>query len=243
MITLFSGFALHTTPEEDDRQESTISPLRKGNLLDASRPGSSSRAPFTVRVSLCHASPMKLRPAVDMVETAPASGETTVSIVSSLFRGQAKKVKNFLAFRLKSVDDAEDATQEVFLKLWRHEKAGHLREEATAYMFSAAYSMATDVERHRARHDHEPLGELDTELVAEERPAIEDQRHWRDALAHLVSELKRLPESHRKAFVLHHFKGLTYEQIAKKLGVSCRTIERHMVEAHKELEVRMKDYL
>lgn len=186
---------------------------------------------------------MKLRPAIDIVESPPADGAVSGSIVGTLFKGQAKKVRNFLTFRLKSADDAEDATQDVFLKLWRHEQSGSLREEATAYMFSAAYSVATDLERHRVRHGHEPLGDLDTDQVAAERPAIDDERHWRDAFAHLVSELRRLPESHRKAFVLHHFKGLTYEQIAKKLGVSCRTIERHMVEAHKELEVRMKDYL
>ena len=186
---------------------------------------------------------MKLRHAIDIVEDPPAAGESSMSIVGSLFKGQAKKVRHFLTFRLRSADDAEDATQDVFLKLWRHEKTGTLREEATAYMFSAAYSVATDLERHRARHDHEPLGDLDTDQVAEERPAIEEQRHWRDALAHLVSTLKELPEGHRKAFVLHHFKGLNYNQVAKKLGVSCRTIERHMVEAHKELEIRMKDYL
>jgi RNA polymerase sigma-70 factor (ECF subfamily) len=169
---------------------------------------------------------------------APSAGPS--SIVGGLFKSQAKKVRNFLAFRLKSSDDADDAAQDVFLKLWRYERSGNLREEATAYMFSAAYSVATDLERHRFRHQHEVLDDLD---VAEGRPALEEERHWRDALAHLVSELKVLPEAHRKAFVLHHFKGLSYAQIAKKMGVSTRTVERHMIQAHKELESRMRDFL
>jgi len=172
---------------------------------------------------------------------APAS--TAPSIVAKLFKSQARKVRNFLTFRLKSADDADDAAQDVFLKLWRHEKSGNLREEATSYMYSAAYSTATDLERHRARHAHSILDACDSETLAADSPALDDQRHWRDALAHLVSELKQLPESHRKAFVLHHFKGLNYGQIAKKLGVSTRTVERHMVQAHEELEHRMKDFL
>src|SRR5258708_22050758 len=149
-----------------------------------------------------------------------ASSSTAPSIVGKLFKSHARRLRNFLTFRLKSADDADDAAQEVFLKLWRHEKSGNLREEATSYMFSAAYSTATDLERHRRLHEHDSLDAYDSEAVAEERPALEDQRHWRDALAHLVSELKQLPEAQRKAFVLHHFKGLNYAQIAKKMGVS-----------------------
>jgi len=191
---------------------------------------------------------MKLPQAIDVIDSLQSPGDgappaASPTIVGGLFKAQAKKVRNFLTFRLKSADDADDAAQDVFLKLWRHEKSGHLREEATAYMFSAAYSAATDLERHRVRHQHEVLDDLDSERVAEDQPALEEQRHWRDALAHLVSELKLIPDAHRKAFVLHHFKGLSYTQIAKKMGVSTRTVERHMVQAHRELEIHMKDFL
>ena len=172
-----------------------------------------------------------------------APAEAPRSIVGGLFRSQVRKVRNFLTFRLKSADDAEDAAQEVFLKLWRHERQGTLREEATAYMFSAAYSVATDVERHRMRHEHERLDESDADSIAQERPALEDERHWRDAVLRLVSELKQLPDLQRRMFVLHHFKGLNYAQIAKRVGVATRTVERHMVQAHATLEARMKDYL
>src|SRR5437588_11663190 len=122
---------------------------------------------------------MKLPQAIDLADPMqPAANETpaaaSASIVSGLFKSQAKKVRNFLTFRLKSSDDADDATQDVFLKLWRHEKSGNLREEATAYMFSAAYSVATDLERHRSRHAHEVLDDVESEGVRDESPAIED---------------------------------------------------------------------
>ena len=165
------------------------------------------------------------------------------SIVGSLFRSQVKKVRSFLSFRLRSVDDANDAAQDVFLKLWRREKAGELREEATAYMISAANSVATDLERHRQRHPQETAEELDPDNIPGPEVGLEDQRHWRDALVHLVSLLKALPEVQRKAFVLHHFKGLGYAQIAAKLRLSQRTVERHMMQAHTQLEAGMKEFL
>lgn len=191
---------------------------------------------------------MKLPQAIEMIDAMPEPASemhtaSSGSIVTGLFRSQAKKVRNLLNFRLKSAADADDATQDVFLKLWQYEKNGKLREEAIAYMFSAAYSVATDVERHRAVRQHESLDEVDSEPVAENQPALDEQRHWRDAMARLVSELKQLPEAHRRAFVLHHFKSLNYAQIAKRMGVTTRTIERHMVQAHTELEIRMRDFL
>src|ERR1700687_1023801 len=146
------------------------------------RPCPSWRGLF-LRDSLCHANdiartvwgPMKL--AIEQIDKLERSAEkapsaSSPSIVGSLFKSQARKVPNFLTFRLKSADDADDAAQEVFLKLWRYERSGNLREEATAYMFSAAYSVATDLERHRIRHQHEVLDDLDSERVAEGGPAL-----------------------------------------------------------------------
>lgn len=163
-------------------------------------------------------------------------------IVSRLFKQQAKKVRHFLAFRLRSAEDAEDAAQEVFLRLWRHEQGGTLRDEATSYMFSAAYSIATDTERSR-KHDHEHFWEDEVESIPMGQPSVEDECHWRGAVARLVCELEELSMMQRRVFVLHHFRDLTYVQIAKRLGVSVRTVERNLILAHRELKKHIKDYL
>lgn len=164
-------------------------------------------------------------------------------IVVSLFRRHASRVRHSLSFRLRNEADAEDAAQEVFLKLWRQERQGNLREGATAYLNSAAASMATDIERWRAFHVTDRMEDVDVAEVHARGPDMEQQQHWRDAMARFVQAVEGLPKLARDAFVLYHVKGMTYVQIAAQLQVSVRTIERHIMQAAFTLERKLKDYL
>ena len=165
------------------------------------------------------------------------------SIVVGLFKTHARRVQSFLSFRLRDSAEGEDATQDVFLKLWRQERQGTLRDEATNYMYSATQSAIIDVERHRAYVEHDRVPGIDVDGVAEPQPAAEDVLHWRKALVQFVDSVKALPETTRRVFVLYHFKGLGYDEIARELGVSRRTVERHIAAGLAQCRERLKDYL
>jgi RNA polymerase sigma factor (sigma-70 family) len=165
------------------------------------------------------------------------------SIVVGLFKAHAKRVQKFLAFRLRDAADAQDATQDVFLKLWRQESQGTLRDEATNYMYSATHSAAIDTERHRAYVSRDRISDVDVDDVAQPKPAAEEVLHWRKAMARLVDSVKALPETSKKVFVLFHFKGMSYDEIAAELGCSRRTVERHVAAGLAFCKERMKDYL
>ena len=165
------------------------------------------------------------------------------AIVLDLFRSHANKVRRYLSWRLKNPEDAKDAAQEVFLRLWRQEREGSLREGAVGYMHAAASSVATDVERWRTLHRPEYLGDFEVEQVAAPASNPDDLQHWRDAMSTFVNGVKALPDMHRDLFVLHHVKGLTYPEIARELGISLRSAERYMSQALDELHETMKDYL
>jgi RNA polymerase sigma factor (sigma-70 family) len=168
---------------------------------------------------------------------------TGPGIVVDLFRKHATRVRRSLAFRLRNPDDAQDAAQEVFLKLWRQEREGRLRDEAVAYLNSAASSMATDFERWRTFHVTDRVENVELEEVPVTAASLEDRQHWRDAMTVLVEGVERLPELTRNVFLLHKVKGLTYPEVARQLGVSSRTVERHIVHALDSLEHRLRDYL
>jgi RNA polymerase sigma-70 factor (ECF subfamily) len=168
--------------------------------------------------------------------------EREPSIVVDLFKAHARRVQNFLAFRLRDPVEAQDVAQDVFLKLWRHESEGRLRDEATNYMYSATQSAAIDSDRHR-----EFLGrdrsDADVEAVPTTSPSAEDVLHWRRGMAVFVDSVKSLPEATKKVFVLFHFKGLSYDEIAADLGCSRRTVERHVAAGLAHCREQMKDYL
>ena len=176
-------------------------------------------------------------------DQAAARGLNRSSIVLDLFRKHATRVRKGLSFRLRNEDDAQDATQEVFLKLWRQEREGNLRDDANAYLNSAAASMATDFERRRAFHITDRRAEVELEEVPSASPSLEERQSWRDAMALFVESVESLPEVARNVFLLHHMKGLTYPAIAKQLGISVRTAERQMAHAVVTLQRRLREYL
>ena len=178
------------------------------------------------------------------IELPPSdAAEGGESIIGGLFRSQANRMRRYLTFRLQNAEDAQDATQEVFLKLWRYERAKQLRKEATAYMYSASHTVAIDEERRRNVHERDRIAEYDLDQVATGDLGIEERLHWREAAAHLVNELERLPALTRDVFKLHHFEGLDYSEIAVRLGVSLRTVERHIAAGTKDLRVAMREFL
>ncbi len=165
------------------------------------------------------------------------------TIVGDLFSSHAKRVRRFLSFRLRNDADAQDATQDIFLRLWKHEQKGTLRDEATNYMFSATHSVAIDVERHRTFVGQELDPETDPDTVLKAQPDQEEITHWRNAMAAFVDSVKALPPKTREVFVLYHFRNMGYDEVAAQLGVSRRTVERHLVQALAQCRKDMERFL
>lgn len=67
----------------------------------------------------------------------------------------------------------------------------------------------------------------------------------------IISELEekireaidRLPMERKKVFIMSRYEGLTYNQIAQKLGISVKTVENQMGKALRTLREELSDYL
>lgn len=177
-------------------------------------------------------------------DTSPA--ESPITVVR-LFKAQSRRLTGFLAKKLRNDSDAQDASQEVFLRLWKQEQTGKLRDDATAYMYSAARSVAIDCERRRQSHGADQNVELDESQFAElPDPQVapsDDLQHWRQGIDALVSSLEELPAKTQQIFILYHFESLTYPDIALRLGISERSVERHMARAFAHCRKAVEDYL
>jgi RNA polymerase sigma factor (sigma-70 family) len=178
---------------------------------------------------------------LDLLDPSPPEGP---GIVVGLFQRQATKVRRYLSYRLHSDEDGKDAAQETFLKLLRREREGGLREDPNgSYLFSAAYSVAIDAERERTVRDRHLLAGVDETSFASEEASPEDKLHWRNAMAHFVSCVESLDDGPRQVFVMRYFKAMTYPEIASKMGMTTRTIERYAAKALRRLTADMKEYL
>ncbi len=165
------------------------------------------------------------------------------SIVTGLFRRQATKVRKYLSYRLRSDDDGQDAMQDTFLRLLRREREGALRDESNSYLFSAAFTVAIDIEREKAHAAKNVVVDADADTMASGASNPEDQVHWRRAMSHFIASIRKLDEGPRKVVVMRYIKGMTHPQIAAQLGLTLRTTERHHARALAQLREQMKDYL
>jgi RNA polymerase sigma-70 factor (ECF subfamily) len=125
---------------------------------------------------------------------------------------------------------AEDVVQETWLKL--HERGDtESWHEPRAVLFTTAANLGTDVQRREARSDR--LFARDGELPEAVSPGAdpESQAQTESELNSVAAALQELPAQCREAFLLNRLEGLTHSEIAKRLGVSTKTVQRHIERA------------
>lgn len=164
--------------------------------------------------------------------------------VARLFQEFAPAVRAFLLRRLGNIEDAREGAQEIFLNLWRREQQGGLEHEARAYLFASAENWVRDCRRRARRHGvdkHDSTQENNP--IPDPSPGGEDVVHWQRGLEMVTRSIEELPRETQRIFEMHHIAGMTYSQIARELGITTRTVERHMANAIAHCKLRLKAYL
>ena len=144
-----------------------------------------------------------------------------------LFERWAPRVQAFLARALSNRADAEDLTQETFVRVYRAARRYVPEGRFAAFVFRIAGNLARqEVRRRRVRGWFLGIsGEPDDESVLASLPApagFDPEGSLRDAetRAALARALSRLPERQRAAVLLRYFEGLSVRDVAAALGKS-----------------------
>lgn len=145
---------------------------------------------------------------------------------------------SFFMRRLQNHAEAEDMTQEVFIRLARHDVR---METAQAYIFQAAANLLRDRARtEKVRADYRRgLGALDQSRIETLDPAR--ILVGRERLALLDAGLRELPERTRTIFILFRLEHMSRAEIAATLGISVSSVEKHLGRAMARLLRRLKD--
>jgi RNA polymerase sigma-70 factor (ECF subfamily) len=154
---------------------------------------------------------------------------TVNAALAGLYQAHATELNGF-ARRRVGRQEAEDVVQDADLHLLQRGTAATL-EQPRAYLFRIAANLAVDFAR-KAKIRLHYAGEaydLDTNAVAPANPEAATGAAME--LARLHASLAKLPPLCRDAFLLDRVEGMTHAEIAGRLGVSVRTIDRFMVRA------------
>ena len=147
-----------------------------------------------------------------------------------------------LAYRLlKDPLDAEDALQEVFIKV--HEHAARFEPKATVGSWLNRITANHCLNRLRQRRFQESLDGEEAAAVADAGAdplaALEEQ----DLTRRLEEALAALPENQRRALILKRFGGLSYQEIGTEMGLSPQAVDGLLKRARQTLKKALEDYL
>jgi RNA polymerase sigma-70 factor (ECF subfamily) len=134
--------------------------------------------------------------------------------------------------------DVDDLAQEVFLRLLRYSDEVAV-ENPQGYLFRIAANVANewrDRSRVRQPHDRNWLDELRIDPSDQPDNAVFQSRTNK----HLQNAVNQLPKRQREVLLLHVNEGLTYKQIADRLGVTYRIVLRDLTRAYASLRMQLK---
>jgi RNA polymerase sigma-70 factor (family 1) len=148
-----------------------------------------------------------------------------------IFDEHYRPIKNFIYYKLGDVDLAEDFTQEVFIKAW--DKRDTIRQETVkSYLYKIAANLT--INHFRSAKNRFEL-ELDDH---HDKPSIESPQYLmenQEFATQVNNALANLPEGQRTVFLMNRIEDLTYREIAERLKISVKAVEKRMQNALEHL--------
>ncbi|RTQ46791.1 sigma-70 family RNA polymerase sigma factor [Hymenobacter gummosus] len=131
-------------------------------------------------------------------------------------------------------DDADDLTQEVFIKVWKHLE--NFRQDAA--LFTWIYRIATNeclnFLSSKRRKFFLPLNDVGAELT--QKLEADEQLAGDEVELKLQKAILRLPDKQRLVFNLRYYDEMPYEQMAEVTGTSVGALKASYHHAVKKIE-------
>lgn len=176
----------------------------------------------------------------------PSSPHDEAALVQAAINGDADAfgalylryldaIYRYVRFRVGNTGDAEDLTEQVFLKAWEALPNYRLRGVPfLSWLYRIAHNAVVDF--HRRAASEAPLAELAS-------PAADSHSQGPGALDRLIEEseislladaIRRLPEDQQQVIVLRFIEGLSHAEVARVINRSqgaCRVLQHRALAA------------
>jgi RNA polymerase sigma-70 factor (family 1) len=161
----------------------------------------------------------------------PTNSESRTEIFTKLFTESRQALHRYIQRFVGSSETTKEIVQEAFLRTYRQ------RESVTtlrAFLFSTARNLAANEYRHRRSVERGALRDCGDSHFKTEHESLEAEM-LRDERNRLIQEaIDRLPPQCRAAFALRVFHECSYKEVADRLGISAKTVEKHIARGLRE---------
>ena len=155
---------------------------------------------------------------------------TSTQLVADSYASYHRSVYLYIYYRINSKEEAEDLSQDVFLRLMDYKKM--LRPDTVKYfIFTIARNLLNDYLRRYYKkqeitsyiYDHAITYTNETEslIIAKELSLLEKHK------------LRMLSDQRRKIYTMNRFEDKSISEISSELSISPRTVENHLFVSRK----------
>lgn len=140
-----------------------------------------------------------------------------------VYNAQSKNLRNFLYYKCGDLNKAEDMAQEAFITLWNNCKAV-LIEKVKSYLFTVGNRLFLNEYQHKKvvlkfEKNYLQKNQLETpEFLLEEK----EFKHQ------LEQAISNLSEPQREVFLMNRIDKIPFTEIAEKLDLSVKAVEKRM---------------
>ena len=142
-----------------------------------------------------------------------------------------RRLRMLLLRRGRTREEAEDLIQDAFLKMQEYcERGGQVRQPE-GFLVRTVLRLAANARRdaHRNLYYEEPVENLT--LIVDTTPTPDEVLARDQCLERMRDALDAVSRRTRDVFFMQRLDGLSYAQIAQRLGVSISAVEKHIATA------------
>jgi len=154
-----------------------------------------------------------------------------------------RRVYSFARYLLSSREEAEDVTQEVLLRLWRH-RQGVDEERLGSWLLRVTRNACYDLLRKRRSESAAGLApgfDDEAEEVATSEPDPRSRAEATDFRRRLLAALAEIGEPYKSVVILREVQGLPHREIGEALGIPEVTVRVHLHRGRKRLREILKE--
>jgi RNA polymerase sigma-70 factor (ECF subfamily) len=149
-----------------------------------------------------------------------------------------QRVFSFANYSLRAREDAEDITQDVFIKLWQNwQRIDH--SKLNAWLMRVAHNAVVDhVRKHKKANEQvDDYAETEDQASEEYSGGDLDDRAFKQQL---MEAIKSLDDPFRSILVMRDIQGMSYTDIQESLDISASQVKVYLHRGRRKLRENKK---
>jgi RNA polymerase sigma-70 factor, ECF subfamily len=174
---------------------------------------------------------------LDSQESIKYNKERLTAVVEKYFQQYFEGLYRYAFTLLKNNDDAKDAVQTVFVKLWEKRATVDEQQSVQSYLYTSVYHYCLNVKRNeKVRKAHIQNNHTTQHIFNDVLVSRENMKLITDALEDLPPQCKLI-------FFKSRFEKKKYAEIAQEMDLSVKTVEAQIGKALKILREKLSEVL